>query len=417
MVISTGYHLSMDYDVTIVGAGAIGCGLAREFIAHYPTLKICVLETAAGPAAHQSGRNSGVAHAGFNPAPGTLKARLCVEGNQLLREFCHAHGVAFKDVGTVVVALNDLEVERLRALHLQGQENGVPGIRLLTLEEARELEPNLAGGIRLALHAPTGAILDSYAFVRAVADEARANGVTFRFNTRLDGAEHITGGFRLRLSDGTLLDTARVVNGAGAHVDEVARMFGWNGPYRIVPFRGRYWSVRGKDDIIRSMVYPTPDPHFPFLGVHVTRRVHGGVVLGPNAMLAFGREAYSFWRVQWKDLAAMARAQHFWRLMRRPEVLKLAATEIERSLSSRRFAAEAARLVQGIAPADLAPGPPAGIRAQLVDTHGELVEDFLLDVQGEAAHILNAVSPGLTSSLAFARYLTDYLEDRSFLPV
>ncbi|MBI3972673.1 MAG: L-2-hydroxyglutarate oxidase [Chloroflexi bacterium] len=403
--------------MTIVGAGAIGCALAREFASQLPSLKICVLEAEGGPAAHQSGRNSGVCHSGFNPPPGSLKARLCVEGNRLMREYCRARNVAFKDVGTVVAALSDVEATRLEALHERGQQNGVPGIRLLSLQEARQLEPNLADGIKLVLHAPTGAILDSYAFVRALSEDAEAAGVTFRFNTRLAGAEHITGGYRLRLSDGTMRDTKRVVNAAGAHVDQVARMFGWSGPYRIVPFRGRYWSVRGKDDIINSMVYPTPDPHFPFLGVHVTKRVHGGVMLGPNAMLALGREAYSFWKIQPKDVAEMVRAGNFWRLMKRPEVLKLAAVEIERSLSSKRFAAEASRLVRGIEPEDLAPGPPAGIRAQLVDKEGELVEDFLLEVQGEATHILNAVSPGLTSSMAFARYLTGYLKERNFLSV
>ena len=407
----------MDYDVTVVGAGAIGCALARELSAQWRSLRICVLDAAAGPAMHQSGRNSGVAHSGFNPAPGTLKARLCVEGNQLLREYCRDKNVAFQDVGTVVCALNDVDEDRLRHLHERGLANGVPGIRLLSLSEARVLEPNLADGIRLVLHAPSGGILDSYAYVRALADDAQNAGVTFRFNTRLAGADRITGGFRLRVDDGTMFDTVRVINAAGAHVDEVAHLFGWTGPYRIVPFRGKYWNVLGQDRIINSMVYPTPDPHFPFLGVHVTRRVHGGVMLGPNAMLAFGRDAYSFFKVQWKDVASMARAGGFWRLMRRPEVLKLAAVEVERSLRPQRFAAEAARLVKGIEADDLAPGPPAGIRAQLVDEHGELCEDFLLDVSESAAHILNAVSPGLTSSMAFARYLAGDLHQRGFLSV
>lgn len=407
----------MDYDLTIVGAGAIGCALAREIAGKYPSLRICVLEQAGSPATHQSGRNSGVAHSGFNPAPGTLKATLCVEGNQLLRAYCRARNVAFQDVGTVVCALNDVDVERLQNLHRRGVENGVPGIELLSLDEARALEPHLADGIKMVLHAPSGGILDSRGYVRALAEDAKGAGVTFRFDAQLEGAHRILGGYRLVLSGGTLIDTSRVINAAGAHVDEVARMFGWDGPYRIVPFRGRYWDVRGKNDIIRSMVYPTPDPHFPFLGVHVTKRVDGGVMLGPNAMLAFGRESYSFWRVQWKDMGSMVRTGGFWKLMRRPEVLKLAATEIERSLNPKRFAAEAAQLVSGIRPEDLAPGPPAGIRAQLVDAHGELVEDFLLDVKDEAAHILNAVSPGLTCSMAFARYLTGYLDERNFLSV
>ena len=288
-------------------------------------------------------------------------------------------------------------------------------MELRTLDAARELEPNLADGVRLALSSPTGAIFDGRAYVMAMAEEAGEAGVSFRFNRRVVGADRLSAGWRLILDDGTLLDSARVVNAAGAHVDEVAALFGWRGRYRIVPFRGRYWSVKGKDDIIRSMVYPTPDPHFPFLGVHVTRRVHGGVMLGPNAMLALGRDAYSFWKVQSKDVLGMVRARGFWNLMRRPDVLRLAATEVERSLRPQRFAAEAARLVRGIGPQDLAPGPPAGIRAQLVDDQGELVEDFLLDVRDDAAHILNAVSPGLTSSMAFARYLVDSLKERDFL--
>ncbi len=405
----------MDYDVTVIGAGAIGCALAREVSQRYPSLKIAVIDGAGAPAAHQSGRNSGVAHSGFNPAPGTLKARLCVEGNRLIRDYCREKRVAFQDVGTVVAALTVVEEERLHGLLQRGRANGVPGVELRTLAQARELEPNLADGIRLVLHSPSGAIFDSRAYVMAMAEDAKAAGVTFRFNTRVVGADRLSAGWRLILDDGTLLDTTRVVNAAGVHVDEVARLFSWQGPYRIVPFRGRYWNVKGKDDIIRSMVYPTPDPHFPFLGVHVTRRIHGGVMLGPNAMLAFGREAYSFWKVQPKDVLGMVRARNFWQMMRRPDIIRLAAVEIERSLSPRKFAAEAARLVKGIGPEDVAPGPPAGIRAQLVDEHGELCEDFLLQVEGDVCHILNAVSPGLTSSMAFGRYLTEHLKERNFL--
>jgi len=410
----------MDFDITIIGAGAIGCSLAREIALRQPALRVCVIEAADGPGAHQSGRNSGVCHSGFNPSPGTLKARLCVEGNRLLREFCHSHSVAFQDVGTVVTAVNDLEVDRLEKLCKRGEQNGVPGIRLMGLGEARNLEPNLADGIRLVMHAPSGAILDSRGYVRALALEARGAGVTFRYGSRVTGADAISGGHRLTVqgpSGGDLIDTSRVINASGVHVDTVARMFGWDGPYRIVPFRGRYWDVKGKNDIIRSMIYPVPDPQFPFLGVHVTKRVDGGVMLGPNAMLAFGRESYEFWKVNWKDMVSMARQQHFWKLMRRPEIIKHAASEVERSLSSKRFAAEAALLIKGIEPQDLGEGPPAGIRAQLVDTHGDLVEDFLLDVSGNVTHILNAVSPGLTSSLAFARHLAGDLEEKGFLSV
>src|SRR5688572_3899188 len=408
----------MDYDLTIIGAGVIGCALARQISLDHPKLKIAVLEAAARPAAHQSGRNSGVCHSGFNPAPGTLKARLCVEGNRLMREFCHSHSVRFQDVGTVVTAVNDVEIDRLEKLCKRGEQNEVPGIRLMSLQEARDLEPNLADGIQLVMHSPTGGIVDSPAFVRAIALEAAGAGVTFRYNTRVVGADPLSDGWRLTITSpdgGDLLDSARVINATGVHVDTIARLFGWDGPYRIVPFRGRYWDVKGKPDIIRSMIYPVPDPAFPFLGVHVTKRVDGGVMLGPNAMLAFGRESYAFWKVNWKDMVGMARQQHFWRLMRRPEVIKHAVSEVERSLSPKRFAAEAALLVKGIEPEDLGEGPPAGIRAQLVDTHGDLVEDFLLDVATNVTHVLNAVSPGLTSSLAFARYLTADLKEKGFL--
>lgn len=404
----------MAHDLVIVGAGSIGCALAREARRRQPALSVCVVEQEAGPAGHTSGRNSGVVHSGFNPAPGTLKARLCVEGSRLIREFCAEHAVPCEEVGTLVAARTPQEERRLEELLRRGRENGVPGIRIIGRAEARQLEPNLAPGIVAVLHSPTGAILDSRAFVRAVAGQAEAAGAALRYGARLTRVQRTGGSFRLTLDDGHELTCGRVLNAAGAWVDQVARMFGVGDEYRIIPFRGQYWRVRGKDDLIRSMVYPVPDPAFPFLGVHVTKQVGDGVILGPNAMLALGRDAYSFWSVNPRDLVGMVRAPHFWRLMRRPDILRLAADEIQLSLSRERFAHDASRLVAGIRPEDLAPGPPAGIRAQLVDRHGELVEDFLLELADGSAHVMNAVSPGLTCSLAFAAYLIDRLQAEGF---
>jgi len=194
----------------------------------------------------------------------------------------------------------------------------------------------------------------------------------------------------------------------------VARLFGWDGPYEIVPFRGRYWKIAGGDSLVRSMIYPAPHPKFPFLGVHITKKIDGSVVLGPNAMLALGRDAYSFWTIHWRDVASMVRARPFRRLMSRQETWRLAADEIARSLSHGRVAREASQLVRGIEARNLVEGPPPGIRAQLVDRDGNLVDDFLLEIVDGSVHVLNAVSPGLTSSLAFARYLTDDLVSRGF---
>ena len=411
---STFYNTPMSFDLTVIGAGAIGTALAREVALRDPSLRVALIEQEERPAMHQSGRNSGVAHAGFNPPPGTLKARLCVEGNRLLREYCHERSVPFEDVGTLVVASNPDEELRLRALRERGEQSGVPGLELLTLDAARTLEPNLAEGISLAMHAPTGAILDARAYVEALAADARASGVAFHFQSAVRSVEKHDGSFLIEAGNHRI-ETQRVINASGAWVDRVARLFGWDGPYEIVPFRGRYWRLDGKDDLIRSMIYPVPHPKFPFLGVHITKKIDGSVVLGPNAMLALGRDAYSFWNVNWNDVTAMVRARPFRKLMSRGETWQLAADEIARSLSPGRVAKEASHLVSGIEARDLAEGPPAGIRAQLVDREGNLVDDFLLEVVDGSVHVLNAVSPGLTSSLAFARYLCDDLGSRGFL--
>ena len=403
----------MDYDVTVVGAGAMGCAIAREVALRSPGLKVGVFE-APGPRGAPVRAQQRRRPLRLQPRTGQPQGPPLRRGQSPDPGNYRQKGVAFLDVGTVVVAQTEVEEERLHGLLERGRANGVPGIELRTLAQARELEPNLADGIRLVLHAPSGAIFDGRAYVVAMEADARGAGVAFRYNRRVVGADRLSAGWRLILDDGTLLDTARVVNAAGAHVDEVAALFGWQGPYRIVPFRGRYWSVKGKDGIINSMVYPTPDPHFPFLGVPRTAARARRGDARPQRHAGPGTRRLLFLAGAGQGRAGDGPARGFWNLMRRPDVLRLAGPRWSAACARSTSPPRAARRLGGSG-AGPGPRPSGGDPGAAGGPPGELVEDFLLDVRDDTAHILNAVSPGLTSSMAFGRYMVDYLKERDFL--
>src|SRR3989475_11480068 len=277
------------HDMAIIGAGVVGCAIARELGGRFKSVLLLDKEAAVG--FHTSGRNSGVVHAGFNPKPGTLKARLCVEGNRRLAEYAQTNSVPFRRVGTFVVARNDAEAKVIEALRQNGLANGVPGIEIINGETLRRHEPNAIG--EAALHAPTGGIIDSVALVRSLADAAQKSGVEFLFGHHVTGIEEQTDHIGL-LVGAKRISAELMVNCAGLYADKLAHMLGVGRSYVILPFRGEYYSVRHSDpSLIRSMVYPAPDPAFPFLGVHLTAAVDGTVLIGPNAVPAFGREAYS----------------------------------------------------------------------------------------------------------------------------
>lgn len=395
------------FDYLIVGGGVMGCALARSLAARKPGAKIALLDKEPRVAYHTSGRNSGVVHAGYNQKPGTLKARFCVEGNRRLAEYARARGVPLAETGILVVARAQGERDTLEELNRRGRENGVPGLRLVDGAELKKLEPNASGVA--ALHAPSGASVDSAVYVSALAEDARAAGVTFRLGEGVRHIDETAAGFEVRTSAGRL-SAARLINCAGLHADRLAHQVGAGTPYSIVPFRGEFYYLDPeKAGLIRSMIYSVPDIRYPFLGVHWTRTVHGKVKVGPNAVLALGREAYGTFQVQPVDVARMTLDPRFWRMVGGSEFRRLAGENLRSSLSKTTFLRHAFTLVKGAEPRDFKKGP-SGIRAQLVDEEGSLVDDIVVEKKGASLHVLNAISPGLTCSLPFADHLAGQLD-------
>jgi len=395
-------------DVAIIGAGVVGCALARELAGRFG--RVLLLDKEAAVGFHTSGRNSGVVHSGFNPKPGTLKARLCVEGSRLIRQYCKDRGIPCEQVGTYVVAVDEAQAPVLDELKRRGEQNGVPGIEVLSIDRVREREPNVRGVA--AMYSPTGAIVDSQALTRALADDAVKLGATLalgqevmRITETPDAAEITTrrDAYRARV----------VVNCAGLHADRLAHMMGVGRDYTIAPFRGEYFVVRRPGPpLIRSMVYPVPHPQVPFLGVHLTRTVSGAVLIGPNAVPAFGREAYKKGQVRLADMAEMIRHRGFWNaLLRNRALVNVAWNELRHSCSQRHFWKEASRLVTGLKLEELALESRVGIRPQLIRANGQLLEDLVIESTGRSIHILNVVSPGMTSALAFAKWFSEGIGD------
>lgn len=391
--------------IGIIGGGIVGLALARWITRERPGARVTVLEKEDRVAAHQTGRNSGVVHAGLYYRPGSLKASLCRRGTLLLREYCAERDLPYQEVGKVLVARDADDAERLDRIERTARENGVPGVRRLGPEGLREIEPH-AEGVE-ALHSPHTAITDFIAVAESLADDVRRAGGRVRLGAPVialrqgaGGAEVLTGdpaGERIRHR----FDT--VVICAGLQADRLAGMAGAGADPRIVPFRGLYHElVPERRGLVRGLVYPVPDPRYPFLGVHLTRHVHGEVMAGPNAILAAAREGYRLRDVARRDLAETLSWPGFWRLARAHWTV--GAREIAVSASAAVFAREASRLVPGITAADLRPAP-SGIRAQALARDGSLLDDFAIDVHGRFVCVRNAPSPAATSSLAIAEYL------------
>lgn len=384
----------------MIGAGAVGASAARHLAQR--AVRVAVLEKEAGPAEHQSGRNSGVIHAGYNLKPGGLKAKYCVEGSRALREFCRERGIPVVQGGILVVAKTDAERATLAELRRRAQANGVQA-GLVSEREIRDIEPH-ARGIE-GLHAPEGASFDSRRYVEVLLDEARSAGASVHFGVRARRiVEGPAGGHLVRVDTSEGGWTAAVVlNCAGLHADRLA------GPLasdvRIIPFRGYYAELRpARTELVRSHLYAAPDLTFPFLGVHLSRRTDGRVIVGPGAMLAFGTEAYRLEHVQPADLLRTLTWPGFYRMMARPRVRALVRREVLKSLFLSRIWREARLLIPELEPRDLMRSY-AGNRAQLVSRTGELVDDIVLRESERTVHVLNAVSPGLTCSLPFGAYL------------
>lgn len=393
-------------DFLIIGGGVVGCALARALAQRHPKATIALIEKEKEVAAHTSGRNSGVLHAGYNQKPGTLKAKFCIEGNREIREYCARQKVPFDPSGILIVARTESERPVLEELLSRGQANGSPDLRILEAAELARRESNVTGVA--ALLAPSGGAVDSAALVRRLAEEATAAGVRFHLGERVLRVAESRDGYEVRTARG-FHRARRLINCAGLHADRIAHQLGAGLDYSIVPFRGEFYYLdEARSSFIRSMVYGVPDVRYPFLGVHWTKTVHGRVKVGPNAVLALGREAYRTFDIHPVDTLDMLSDRKFWRMAASPEFRRLAAENLRTSLSKKAFLERAFSLVKGAAAADFRKGP-SGIRAQLVDRSGNLVDDILVERRGGSLHVLNAVSPGLTCSLPFADYLADQL--------
>jgi L-2-hydroxyglutarate oxidase len=382
-------------DAVIVGGGIVGLATALQLLTRKPGTSVVVLEKEPTLAAHQTGRNSGVIHSGLYYAPGSLKATTCARGRALLERFCGEHGVPFERCGKVVVATSEPEVARLDELERRGRANGLAGVRRIAPEELREREPHAAGVA--ALFVPETGIVDYREVARAYARELERRGGSVHTASRALAIARR--GERVVVTSTSGDFEARVLVGcAGLGSDRVARMAGLAIDVAIVPFRGEYWMLAPeRAHLVRNLVYPVPDPAFPFLGVHFTRRIGGGVEAGPNAVLALAREGYTRTSFDAKDAWDAARWPGFWRMAGRN--WRAGIKEQLRSLSRRRFAHACAALVPEIQPGDLAPGG-AGVRAQAVTREGALVDDFVWAEAERMVHVLNAPSPAATASLA-----------------
>jgi L-2-hydroxyglutarate oxidase len=394
-----------DLPVGIVGGGILGLAIGRELARRYPGLAVHVFEKEDQVGAHQTGHNSGVVHAGIYYKPGSLKAVLCTRGRELLREFCQQRRLPYDECGKMVVAVDEPEVDRLDALELTARANGVPGLRRIERSGITDIEPHAAG--LAALHSPATAITDFAAVARAYADDISAAGGRILLSTPVTAIERRSAAIEVT-TPGGVHRVRQLVICAGLHADRVSSPVDGEAAPRIVPFRGEYLTVTPpKGDLVRGLIYPVPDPRYPFLGVHFTRRVSGEVEVGPNAVLALRREGYRRRDVRLADVRDIVTWPGFWRMARRH--WRTGVMEVRGSLSVTAYMKKASRYVPEIGPDDVVRAG-AGVRAQAVDRDGSLVDDFRISDSDGMVSIRNAPSPAATSSLAIAEHVVDRME-------
>ncbi len=390
------------YDVIVIGAGLVGLATAMALLAGRPGLQLAVLEKEASVGTHQSGHNSGVIHAGLYYQPGSLKARFCTAGRLAMMEFAAAHGIPYRQTGKLVVATRDSELPGLASLAERGRANGL-AVREIGPGPMAEIEPAVRG-IR-ALHIPESGVIDYRLVAAAYADTVRKEGGQVRLGHRVRGLIR-TGGGWLADTDGGRLRAGVVIACAGLQADRIAALTGHgSGEYRIVPFRGDYYTVRpAAAGLVRGLVYPVPDPAFPFLGVHFTRGIDGTLHAGPNAVPALAREGYGRLAVNGRDLLDSLRFPGLRKLAR--SYARTGALEIYRDLVKPAYLAEMRRYLPQIGPGDITFGP-SGIRAQCLSRSGALVDDFLIEEGDGVIHVLNAPSPAATASLVIGQHIAD----------
>lgn len=389
---------AVDCDVLVIGGGIVGMSTAYAITRAAPGTRVTVLEKEAGPARHQTGRNSGVIHSGIYYRPGSLKARFAVRGAAEMVKFCAEYGIPHEVTGKLIVATERSELPRLHALVQRGRENGIP-VRELGPAQIAEYEPWVRG--LAAIHVGTTGVCDFGAVAAQLARLARDAGASVRYGAGVTRIGRRPTAVAVRTADGTVLRARALVNCAGLQCDRVARLAGDDPGMRIVPFRGEYFELTpSRSSLVNGLVYPVPDPAFPFLGVHLTRGIDGGVHIGPNAVPALAREGYAWHTVRPRELAGTLAYPGAWRIARRH--WRYGAGELRRSLSKRAFTDAVRRLLPDVTPDDLI-AAPAGVRAQAVLPDGTLVDDFLISQSPRVVHVLNAPSPAATASLPIGR--------------
>ena len=393
-------------DLAIVGAGIIGLATAHRYIAKHPGQSVLILERESGFAHHQTGRNSGVLHSGIYYAPGSMKAELAVAGRSAMVDFCRERGIDHEVCGKVIVATRDDEIERLRALSGRAELNGLSA-ELIDAGRLTEIEPH-CNGIE-ALYVPSTGIVSYSKVCEALRIEIEESGGSVRFDTSVLNVEESEVGARISTSGGEIF--ARfLVNCAGLRCDQVAGMVNAAEGNRIVPFRGEYYElVPERSHLVKGLIYPVPDPSFPFLGVHLTRMIDGSIHAGPNAVLALSREGYRWRDVQPSQILEHVTNRGLWKLARK--YWRTGAGEVWRSLNKAAFVRALQRLVPEIESKDLE-ASPAGVRAQAMDANGELLDDFAITRSGNSLHVINAPSPAATASLEIGGRIVEMIEER-----
>jgi (S)-2-hydroxyglutarate dehydrogenase len=391
--------------VAIIGGGLVGLATAYRLLQRFSSVQLLLLEKEDGPGRHQSGHNSGVLHAGLYYKPGSKRARLAVEGIRQMVEFCRVYGIDYEQCGKIVVAVTEEEKPRLQALFERGVANGLTGIRMLEREQIREIEPHAAGVA--AIHVPEEGIVDYEMVSRVLAREIGERGGEIKYRSEVTGLRQGSQ-WNIHTRSGDY-EADFLINCSGLHCDRVSRMAGNHDPAKIVPFRGEYYKLRPeRQQLVRNLIYPVPDPSFPFLGVHFTRLIHGGIEAGPNAVLATAREGYRKTDFSLRDTVETLTYRGFWRFFLRYPAMCWA--ELRRSFSKELFCHSLQRLVPEVRIGDLAPGG-AGVRAQALSPAGQLVDDFYFVRQPRALHVLNAPSPAATASLAIGAEIVSTAED------
>jgi len=397
----------MIYDIAVVGGGIVGLATARELTERFPRLKVVGVEKEDVFNKHQTGRNSGVIHSGIYYKPGSFKAKLCVEGRKLAWAYCDSHGIEYRSVGKLIVATDERELGRLDDIWERGIANGVEGLRMLGPAEIAAAEPHCRG--LKAISSPVTGIVDWAHVSRSYAADAKAAGAEFCLGREVTRITRRSGATVLETAQGEL-QARFVITCGGVYSDRLARMTGGARDPKIVPFRGDYLILKAeKSHLVRGNIYPVPDPEFPFLGVHFTPRMDGSVWLGPNSVLAFAREGYSFFTINPPELWDAVTYPGFVKLA--TKYWKIGAGEMYRDLVRSAYVKALQRFVPELQPEDCLPGP-AGVRAQAMAPDGSLVDDFVFEGSEGVMHVRNAPSPAATASLAIGKYIVDDAERR-----